>query len=78
MKVLDEQARDILHRLRPGDLFTLRDEKNVVCKVREVRHPVECLPLVRADEMEGPRGHRTIRMFRAISLDRVEKILPSE
>lgn len=78
MSVLDEQAKDILRRLQPGDLFTLRDEKNVVCRATEVRHPVECIPLVRAYEMEGPRGRRSDRMYRAISLDRVEAILPKE
>lgn len=76
--VLDDHAKDLLRRLHPGVLFTLKDEKNVVCEVTEVRHPIECLPLVRAYEMEGPKGHRTHRMYRGISLDRVERILPSE
>lgn len=73
--VLDEQARGLLRTLQPGDLFVMRGLDNTVIRCDLITHPVEGEPYVRGQEMEGPKGHRRPRMFRAVRISNVDKVV---
>lgn len=76
MTVLDDQALDILRRLRPGDRFTLRDGPGVfLCT--QVLHPIEQPPYARAYRLEGPRGEEYKTQFRSPAISRIEAIVPT-
>lgn len=59
--------------IAPGDYFLVKDDRTVFRCVKV--EPSEGGPWVRAYEMEGPRGRRTDRMFRAVFLSKVDRIL---
>lgn len=72
--MLDEQAVANLRKLQPGHLFKMRDNPNTWFRCDKVEHPIEQEPWIRAHEMEGPKGSRRPRMFRAIPISKVDTI----
>lgn len=71
--VLDEQAREVLRTLRPGDQFTLKDRAGTLqCMAWE--HPVESEPWVRAYGVDPRTG--ALNGFCAIRVSRIDKVLP--
>ena len=72
MTVLDEQAREVLRQLQPGDHFTLRGD-NIVIRCTKVNHPIEQEPW--ADGYVVDRGG-TLGNARAIRVSRIDRILP--
>jgi hypothetical protein len=64
--------------LNPGDYFTIKDNKTIFKCMKVIMLEDEALSWIRAMEMEGPRGKRTERMFRALLLSEVDQILEGE